>query len=51
MEGEVIASGITGQIVAGDVGVRIFAGLAPDLFAADRGGAIAYREALAAGQI
>ncbi len=50
MEGEVIASGITGQIVAGDAGVRIFAGLAPDLFAVDRPAAIAYREALAAGQ-
>ena len=31
-EGKVIASG-TRRIVAGDAGVRIFAGLAPDLFA------------------
>jgi hypothetical protein len=49
-EGEVIASGATGRIVAGDAGVRIFAGLAPDLFAANRAGAAAFREALAAGK-
>ena len=49
-EGEVIASGTTGRIVPGDAGVRIFAGLAPDLFAADRTVGIAYRAAVAAGQ-
>src|ERR1700733_13581207 len=49
-EGEVIASGNTGRIVAGDAGVRIFAGLAPDLFAANRTGIDAYRAALAAGK-
>ena len=49
-EGEVIGSGSTGRIVAGDRGVRIYAGLAPDLFAANRAGSIAFREALAAGK-
>jgi Domain of unknown function (DUF4331) len=49
-EGEVIASGTIGRIVAGDGGVRIFAGLAPDLFAADRPVAAAYRAAVAAGR-
>src|SRR5580698_2801284 len=52
-EGEVIASGTTGRIVAGDAGdagVRIFAGLAPDLFAANRTGIDAYRAAFAAGK-
>jgi hypothetical protein len=49
-EGEVIASGTTGRIGAGDARVRIFAGLAPDLFAADRTVGIAYRAAVAAGQ-
>jgi Domain of unknown function (DUF4331) len=49
-EGEVIASGTTGRIVAADAGVRIFAGLAPDLFAANRTGIDAYRAALAAGR-
>jgi Domain of unknown function (DUF4331) len=48
-EGEVVASGTTGGIVAG-AGARIFAGLAPDLFAADRTAATAYRAAVAAGQ-
>jgi len=48
--GEVIASGTTGRIVAGDAGARIFAGLAPDLFAANRTGAVAFRAALAAGK-
>jgi Domain of unknown function (DUF4331) len=48
--GEVIASGITGQIVAGDAGVRVFAGLAPDLFAANLTGNVAFRAALAAGK-
>ena len=43
-------SGTTGRIVAGDAGVRIFAGLAPDLFAANRTGNVAYRAALAAGK-
>jgi hypothetical protein len=49
-EGEVIAAGATGRIVAGDGGARIFAGLAPDLFAANRTGFAAFREALAAGK-
>ena len=49
-QGEVIASGITGRIVTGDAGVRIFAGLAPDLFAANKTGIDAYRAALAAGK-
>ncbi len=48
--GEVIASGTTGQIVAGDAGVRVFAGLAPDLFAANLTGNVAFRAALAAGK-
>jgi len=50
MQGEVIASGTTGRIVAGDAGVRIFAGLAPDLFAANKTGIDAFRAALAAGK-
>jgi Domain of unknown function (DUF4331) len=50
MQGEVIASGATGRIVAGDGGVRIFAGLAPDLFAANKTGLEAYCAALAAGK-
>ena len=49
-QGEVIASGTTGRILAGDPGVRIFVGLAPDLFAANRTGIDAYRAALAAGK-
>ena len=49
-QGEVIASGATGRTVAGDAGVRIFAGLAPDLFAANKTGIDAYRAALAAGK-
>ena len=49
-EGEVIASGSAGRTVAGDPGVRIFAGLAPDLFAANRTGNVAFRAALAAGE-
>jgi Domain of unknown function (DUF4331) len=49
MQGEVIASGTTGRIVAG-AGARIFAGLAPDLFAANRTGIDAFRAALAAGK-
>jgi hypothetical protein len=48
--GALIASGTTGQIVVGDAGVRILAGLAPDLFAADRIVAASYRAAVAAGQ-
>jgi hypothetical protein len=48
-QGEVVASGTTGLIVAGDAGARIFAGLAPDLFAANRTDIDAYRAALAAG--
>jgi hypothetical protein len=49
-EGEVIASGTTGRIVADDAGVQIFAGLAPDLFAANLTGNVAFRAALAAGK-
>jgi hypothetical protein len=49
-EGDVIASGTTGRIAAGDAGVRIFAGLAPDLFAANRTGNVAFRAALAVGK-
>jgi hypothetical protein len=49
-EGEFIASGTTGRIVAGDAGVRVFAGLAPDLFAANRTGSDAFGKALAAGK-
>ena len=49
-QGEVIASGMTGRNVAGDAGVRIFAGLAPDLFAANKAGIDVYRAALAEGK-
>ena len=49
-KGEVIASGTTGRIVTSDAGVRIFAGLAPDLFAANLPGNVAFRTALAAGK-
>lgn len=48
--GEVVASGTTGRSLAGDSGVRIFAGLAPDLFAANVPALVAYRAALAAGR-
>jgi hypothetical protein len=48
--GDVIASGTTGRTVAGNAGVRIFGGLAPDLFAADRRAGTAYRAAIAAGR-
>ena len=49
-EGEVLASGSTGRIVAGDARVRVFAGLAPDLFAANLTALVAFRAALAAGK-
>ena len=49
-EGEVIGSGTTGRIVAGDAGVRIFASLAPDLFPANVPALVAFRAALAAGK-
>src|ERR1700719_501628 len=49
-EGVVIGAGTTGRIVAGDAGVRIFAGLAPDLFAANVPALVAFRAALAAGK-
>jgi Domain of unknown function (DUF4331) len=49
-KGDVIASGTTGRTVAGEAGVRVFAGLAPDLFAANRKGNVAFRAALAAGK-
>ena len=50
LAGEMLASGTTGRIVAGDAGVRVFAGLAPDLFAADKAVSTAYRAAVASGR-
>jgi hypothetical protein len=35
LDGELIATGQTGETVDADAGVRVFAGLAPDLFAGD----------------
>jgi len=37
VEGEVIASNFTGASVTNEDGIKVFAGLAPDLFAGDRG--------------
>jgi hypothetical protein len=48
--GELIASGTTGRIVDGDEGVRLFTGVAPDLFAANKAGTVAFRAELAEGR-
>lgn len=48
--GEVIASGRTGRVETGASGVRSFAGLAPELFAANRGGLQKFRAELAEGR-
>lgn len=48
-EGEVIAAGTTGQIVRGDTGLLAFAGLAPELFAANRAGLHKFRDEYVAG--
>jgi hypothetical protein len=45
-EGELIASGLTGDVITTDSGVRAFAGLAPDLFAGDAAALGAFRNAL-----
>lgn len=45
-EGELIASGATGASVMGKDGVRVFAGLAPDLFAGDAQALGKFRAAL-----
>src|SRR6202030_3426390 len=50
MDGAIIPLGTTGRIVTGDAGVRISAGLAPDLFNADKKATNAYQAAIAAGQ-
>lgn len=47
LEGEVIASGMTGAPVSGKDGVKAFAGLAPDLFAGDAQALGKFRTALA----
>jgi hypothetical protein len=44
-EGEIIASGNTGEIVEAENGVNIFAGLAPDSFAGDAAALTAFRDA------
>lgn len=49
-DGEVMVSGTTGAVVAGDSGVRAFAGLAPELFAANRAGLQKFRAELAEGR-
>jgi hypothetical protein len=45
-EGDVVASGRTGEIVEADDDVKIFAGLAPDLFAGDRTALKVFRNAI-----
>jgi hypothetical protein len=47
VEGKLIASGMTGAPVSGKDGVKAFAGLAPDLFAADAQSLGKFRTALA----
>jgi hypothetical protein len=46
IEGELIASGVTGALISGKEGVMAFAGLAPDLFAADSEALRKFRTAL-----
>jgi hypothetical protein len=46
IEGELIASGVTGALISGKSGVMAFAGLAPDLFAADSEALRKFRTAL-----
>jgi hypothetical protein len=47
IEGELIASGVTGAQISGKEGVKAFAGLAPDLFAGDSEALRKFRTALA----
>jgi Domain of unknown function (DUF4331) len=47
VEGELIASGVTGASVKGTGGIKAFAGLAPDLFAGDAQALGKFRTALA----
>jgi hypothetical protein len=47
IEGELIASGVTGTPISGKDGVKAFAGLAPDLFAGDSEALRKFRTALA----
>lgn len=49
-EGELIASGRTGAVTEAAKGIRVFAGLAPDLFAGDAAALGAFRTAFAAGK-
>jgi hypothetical protein len=46
-DGDLIAKGRTGQVAAGDQGVRVFAGVAPDLFAGNSAGLHVFKAALA----
>jgi uncharacterized protein DUF4331 len=45
-EGELIATGQTGQVTKTDLGVEVFAGLAPDLFAGDAAALHAFLNAI-----
>ena len=45
VDGEIIAAGQTGEIIAMPTGVKVFAGLAPDLFAGDAKALGAFRTA------
>ncbi|HTH98683.1 MAG TPA: DUF4331 family protein [Stellaceae bacterium] len=46
IDGKVVAKGRTGEIVMGEGGVHIYAGLAPDIFAGDSAALGAFRTAL-----
>jgi len=49
-EGELIASGHTGEVTEAAKGIRVFAGLSPDAFAGDAAALGAFRTAFAAGR-
>ncbi|MYS20949.1 protein of unknown function [Streptomyces sp. DvalAA-14] len=48
--GSVVASGSTGAVITAEEGVRLFAGLAPELFAANREGLQKFRSGLQGGE-
>ena len=46
IEGQIMASGMTGAAATGADGIRVFTGLAPDLFAGDAAALVKFRNAL-----
>jgi hypothetical protein len=50
VDGDVLANGLTNMVVDGQLGVRLFAGLAPDLFAADSAALHAFKASIADGR-